>query len=152
MFDMRYMQLAFEQANLAFEQDEVPVGVVIVDTVSGDVVFKSHNLMRTKKDPTAHAELLAIQEATQMLGKERLNDYDIYVSLEPCTMCAAAISYARFANLYFGAYDTKSGGVEHGAKFFEQKTCHHQPHYIGGIMAQENRALIQKFFQSKRGS
>ena len=151
MFDDALMKRAMMQAELAFKKDEVPVGVVIVETVSKKIVFETHNQMKIQQDSTAHAEILAIQEVSKILKQERLDQYDIYVTLEPCTMCAAAISYARFKHLYFGAYDMKSGGVEHGAKFFDQKTCHYKPRILGGILEKENRALIQKFFKQKRG-
>ena len=152
MFEDVYMRAAYEQAQIAYEKDEVPVGVVIVDRSNKEIVMKTYNQMRALKDPTAHAEMLAIRALTKALGKERLDGYDLYVTLEPCAMCAAAISYARFNHLYFGAYDIKSGGVEHGAKFYEQVTCHYSPIVMGGILEKENRALLQNFFQKKRGS
>ncbi len=152
MFENNHMNEAYTQAVLAFEKDEVPVGVVIVHHERDEIVLKVHNQMRVRSDPTAHAEMIAIQTLSQTLNSERLDAYDIYVTLEPCAMCAAAISYARFNALYFGAYDIKSGGVEHGAKFFEQKTCHHRPTVFGGILAKKNRVLIQKFFEQKRGA
>ena len=152
MFENSHMKEAYAQAVEAFEKDEAPVGVVIVHHERDEIVLKVYNQMRMRKDPTAHAEMIAIQTLSQILKSERLDAYDIYVTLEPCAMCAAAISYARFNALYFGAYDVKSGGVEHGAKFFEQKTCHHRPTVFGGILAKKNRALIQKFFKQKRGA
>lgn len=151
MFIDKYMRMAYTQAQLAFNEDEVPVGAVILDRANKDIVIKTYNQMRKLNDPTAHAEILAIRALSQQLKTERLTGYDLYVSLEPCTMCAAAISYAHFDHLYFGAYDIKSGGVDHGVKFFEQKNCHYKPIIVGGIMEKENRALLQSFFQKKRG-
>jgi len=142
------MQLAFGLAREAATKGEVPVGAVIVR--NGEVIASAHNLTETQKDPSAHAELLAIREACEKLGSPRLNDCDLYVTLEPCTMCAGAISHARLRRVYFGAYDAKGGGVEHGAKFFHQPTCHHAPEVIGGVMESECGELLKAFFQERR--
>ena len=144
------MMVALGQARAAGKRDEVPVGAVIVDASSGQILSKTYNRMEEKKDPTAHAELLAIREATNVRGQKRLENCDIYVTLEPCTMCAAAISLARIRRLYFAAYDPKSGGVEHGARVFERITCHHKPEIIGGMNEGEAVELLRNFFKDKR--
>ena len=143
------MELAFRQARAAFERGEVPVGAVIVDA-DGVVIARAGNRTEEKGDATAHAEMLAIREATENQGGPRLMDCDLYVTLEPCAMCAAAISLARIRRLTFGAYDPKSGGVEHGAKVFEHATCHHKPEVVGGMGETEAAALLQDFFKDKR--
>ncbi len=143
------MELALRQARAAFERGEVPVGAVIVDA-DGVVIASAGNRTEERGDATAHAEMLAIREATENRGGPRLMDCDLYVTLEPCAMCAAAISLARLWRLTFGAYDPKSGGVEHGAKVFEHATCHHKPEVVGGMGETEAAALLQDFFKDKR--
>ena len=143
------MDLAYQQAVKAFECEEVPVGAVVVDG-TGKVLAKAYNLTEKKNDPTAHAEILVLQKACKKLGVPRLPDCDLYVTLEPCTMCAAAISFARIAHLYFGAFDPKGGGVSHGAKFFDQPTCHHRPKVLDGCEGQRSKILLQQFFQDRR--
>ncbi len=143
------MQLALDQARAAADRGEVPVGAVIVDAY-GEVIAVAGNRTEEDAEPTAHAEMLAIREAAKTLGGPRLVDCDLYVTLEPCAMCAAAISLARLRRLYFGAYDPKSGGVEHGAKVFEHATCHHRPEVIGGINETEAAALLKDFFKDRR--
>jgi tRNA(adenine34) deaminase len=128
----------------------VPVGAVVVDTSTGAVVARAANRTEADKDPTAHAELLALRDAARKIGAARLESCDLYVTLEPCTMCAAAISFARIRRLYFGAFDPKGGGVEHGAKFFDQPTCHHRPEVYGGINETRAAALLQDFFRARR--
>jgi tRNA(Arg) A34 adenosine deaminase TadA len=128
----------------------VPVGAVIVEPLSGVVVARAGNRVEATDDPTAHAELLAIRKAAAEIGAPRLEGYDIYVTLEPCAMCAAAISFARLRRLYFGAYDPKGGGVEHGARFFHQPTCHHAPEVYGGLEETRAADLLVRFFQEKR--
>ena len=145
-----FMMQAIEQATLASERGEVPVGAVIVR--KGEILAAAGNRTLELKDPTAHAELLVIREATELLGTERIGDCDLYVTLEPCTMCAAAISYARIRRLYYGASDVKSGGVEHGARFFTQPTCHHVPECYSGIRETESAGMLKAFFESKRNS
>jgi len=142
---------ALKEAEQAFSQDEVPVGAVIVDSVSGEIISSAHNEMDTRKDSTAHAELLAIQKACAKKGQSRLDDCDLYVTLEPCPMCAQAISFARLRRLYFGAYDPKGGGVDHGAKIFNASSCHHSPEIIGGLEEQKCAQLLKAFFEKKRG-
>lgn len=144
------MQCAIHQAEKAYAQDEVPVGAVIVDSLSGDIIAVAHNEMEQQKDPTAHAEMLAIRRAIVSKGEGRLRDCDLYVTLEPCPMCAQAISFARIRRLYFGAYDSKGGGVDHGAKIFNASSCHHSPEVIGGLEEKECAQLLKKFFENKR--
>jgi tRNA(adenine34) deaminase len=143
------MLTALAEAEAAAARGEVPVGAVIV-AADGAVLAKAGNRTRELSDPTAHAELLAIRQACQALGSERLGDADIYVTLEPCPMCAAAISFARLRRLYFGAGDPKGGGVEHGARIFSQPTCHHAPEVYGGIEEVRAGALLREFFESRR--
>lgn len=143
------MRLAIEQAQKAHAHGEVPIGAVIIDS-SGKPIVSAHNLVETNKDATAHAELLVIREASRILNTPRLTDCDLYVTLEPCTMCAQAIAFARIRRLYFGAGDPKGGGVEHGARVFSQPTCHHTPEIYGGMAARECGDLLKNFFQSLR--
>jgi tRNA(Arg) A34 adenosine deaminase TadA len=143
------MALALAEAESAGARGEVPIGCVIVDQ-SGNVVAKAGNRTLELKDPTAHAELLAIREAAARQGSERLVGCDLYVTLEPCAMCAAAISFARLRRLYFAASDEKMGGVEHGARFFAQATCHHRPEVYGGLSEAKGQKLLQDFFQGRR--
>ena len=142
------MELALKLAQEAAVKGEVPVGAVIVK--NGEIIASAHNLTETEHDPTAHAEILAIREACEKLGSARLPECDLYVTLEPCTMCAAAISFARLRRLYFGAYDPKGGGVEHGTRFYQQSTCHHAPEVVGGVMESECSALLKEFFVQRR--
>ena len=143
------MLAALAEAEAAAVRGEVPVGAVIVAT-DGTVLAKAGNRTRELADPTAHAELLAIRQACRTLGSERLGDADLYVTLEPCPMCAAAISFARLRRLYFGAGDPKGGGVEHGPRIFSQPTCHHAPEVYGGIEEVRAGALLREFFESRR--
>lgn len=144
-----YMNQALEQARAAAARGEVPVGAVIVDP-QGRVVAAAGNQTRELSDPSAHAELLAIREACKAARSERLVGYDLYVTLEPCAMCAAAIAAARIARLYYGAPDPKSGGVAQGAKVFTHPQSHHFPEVYDGIDEDECRALLQTFFQGQR--
>lgn len=143
-----YMQMALDEARAAGMRGEVPVGCVVVH--EGKVVARAGNRTLADKDPTAHAELIAIRQAAAELGNERLTDCDLYVTLEPCTMCAATISFARLRRLYFGASDAKGGAVENGVRFFAQPTCHHRPEVYGGIHESEAAALLRDFFKAKR--
>jgi tRNA(Arg) A34 adenosine deaminase TadA len=143
------MDLALVEAERARELGEVPIGAVIVGA-DGAVLAKAGNRTLALRDPTAHAELLAIREACAKLGSERLSGCDLYVTLEPCAMCAAAISFARIRRLYFGASDPKGGAVEHGPRFFTQPTCHHAPEVIGGIGETRAAALLKQFFAERR--
>ncbi len=144
------MELALREARAAAERGEVPVGAVIVDGETGRLLATAGNRTEERADPTAHAEMLAIQGATEIQGAPRLEGCDLYVTLEPCAMCAAAISLARIRRLTFAAYDPKMGGVEHGPKFFQQPTCHHRPEVIGGMGETEAAALLKDFFKGKR--
>lgn len=145
-----YMRRALELAKQAAENDEVPIGAVVVDAQSGKIIAEAGNQSAHNGDATAHAEILAIQRACKKLGQTRLWNMDLYVTLEPCTMCAGAISFARIANLYFGAADEKGGAVVSGVKFYDSSTCHHRPHVEGGILAAECSKLLQDFFKQKR--
>ena len=144
------MQAALREAARGAAAGEVPVGAVLVDAGSGEVLASAHNRVETLADPTAHAELLVIQEASRRLGIKRLVDADLYVTLEPCPMCASAISLARLRRLYFAAFDPKSGGVDHGPRIFEQKTCHHRPEVIGGLCEAKAARLLRDFFAARR--
>lgn len=144
------MDLALAQAAAAAARGEVPVGAVLVDA-DGRVVAEAGNRTRELSDPTAHAEILVIREACLRLGSERLPGFDLYVTLEPCPMCAAAISFARLRRLYYGASDPKSGGVAHGARVFSHPTCHHAPEVYDGLGEIEAAELLRSFFASRRG-
>ncbi|MEX1203906.1 MAG: nucleoside deaminase [Dongiaceae bacterium] len=143
------MALALAEAEAAGARGEVPVGAVLVDA-AGAVLAQAGNRVEDLRDPTAHAEMLAIRAAAAALGAKRLEGADLYVTLEPCAMCAAAISFARLRRLYFGAYDPKGGGVEHGARIFAQATCHHRPEVYGGIAETQAAKLLQDFFRDRR--
>jgi len=145
-----FMALALREAEHAASRGEVPVGAVIVEPDSGEILARAGNRVEATNDPTAHAELLAIRKAAVAAGAPRLEGFDMYVTLEPCAMCAAAISFARIRRLYFGAYDPKGGGVEHGARFFHQPTCHHAPEVYGGLEESRAAALLVTFFKEKR--
>jgi tRNA(adenine34) deaminase len=146
---MSPMQIALGEAQAAATRGEVPVGAVVVGR-DGAILAQAGNRTRALNDPTAHAEILAIRAACKTLGSERLIDADLYVTLEPCAMCAAAISFARIRRLYFGAGDVKGGGVDNGVRFFSQPTCHHAPEYYGGICESEAAALLRAFFAGRR--
>lgn len=145
------MALAFAEAESAGGRGEVPIGCVIVDQ-SGNVMARAGNRTLELKDPTAHAELLAIRAAAAEIGSEKLVGSDLYVTLEPCAMCAAAISFARIRRLYFAASDEKMGGVEHGARFYSQPTCHHRPEVYGGLSEAKGQKLLREFFKDRRQS
>src|SRR3954465_3177212 len=143
-----FMQMALDEARAAGARGEVPVGCVIVR--GSDVVASAGNRTLADKDPTAHAELLATRAAAAKLGSERLVDCDLYATLEPCAMCAAAMSFARVRRLYYGAADPKGGAVDNGVRFFASPTCHHRPDVYGGISESEAGALLRDFFQARR--
>ena len=142
------MDLALIEARAGAAAGEVPVGCVIVR--EGAVIARAHNRTLADHDPTAHCELLAIRHAAAALASERLADCDLYVTLEPCTMCTAAISFARIGRLYYGAADPKGGAIENGVRFFAAPTCHHRPEVYGGIGEGEAAALLRQFFQARR--
>ena len=143
-----FMSIALEEAHAAGARGEVPVGCVVVR--DGTIVARAGNRTIADHDPTAHAELITIRAAALALGSERLTDCDLYVTLEPCAMCAAAMSFARIRRLYFGAADPKGGAVEHGVRFFAAPTCHHRPEVYGGINESECGELLKNFFQARR--
>jgi tRNA(Arg) A34 adenosine deaminase TadA len=141
---------ALLEARAAAARGEVPIGAVVVDSLSGEVIAAAGNETEEKNDPTAHAELLALQRACKIKGAPRLPECDLYVTLEPCPMCATALSFARIRRVYFGAYDPKSGGVEHGPRIFSHPTCHHKPEVYGGIEEQACSEILTAFFKDKR--
>ena len=143
-----FMDLALKAAEKAGNSGEVPIGCVIVQ--DGKVVAAASNRTLTDRDPTAHAEILAIRDAARKLGSERLTDCDLYVTLEPCTMCAGAISFARVRRLYYGAADPKGGAVESGVRFFASPTCHHVPEIYSAVGDNEAAALLKEFFKARR--
>lgn len=144
----RFMDAAIEEAIQAKERDEVPIGAVVV--LDGKIVGRGGNRTRERNDVTAHAEIVALRMACEALGQERLVGADLYVTLEPCTMCAAAISFARIRRLYYGARDIKGGAVESGVRFFNQPTCHHAPDVYSGFAETTTSRLLVDFFQAKR--
>lgn len=143
-----FMDLALKQAEIAETAGEVPIGCVIVR--GGTVIAQAGNRTLTDRDPTAHAEILAIREAARVTGSERLTDCDLYVTLEPCTMCAGAISFARIRRLYYGANDPKGGAVDSGVRFFASPTCHHAPEIYPSVGESEAAALLTNFFRARR--
>ena len=147
--DRSFMEMALDEARAAQAAGEVPVGCVIVR--DGEVIAKAGNRTLADRDPTAHAEVLAIREAAAKLGSERLTGCDLYVSLEPCAMCASAMSLARIRRLYYGAADPKGGAVDSGVRFFASPTCHHRPEVYGGINETDAAHLLRGFFAARRG-
>lgn len=143
-----FMAAALDEARAAGERGEVPIGAVVVS--DGTIVARAGNETRALNDITAHAEVLAIRRAAAAIGDERLTGADLYVTLEPCTMCAAAISFARIRRLYYGAEDPKGGGVDNGVRFYAQPTCHHAPEVYAGIGETSSAELLKRFFQSRR--
>lgn len=144
------MQAALEEAKKAAGRDEVPIGAVLVDIETGKIVSAHGNKTRELCDPTAHAEILCIREICSWNEAQRSPGYELYVTLEPCAMCAAAISFARLGRVIFGADDPKGGGIIHGGKFYDQPTCHHKPEITQGILAEECGQILKDFFQRKR--
>jgi tRNA(adenine34) deaminase len=143
-----FMAIALDEARAAAARGEVPVGAVIVR--GSDILAQAGNGTLADRDPTAHAELLVIRAAAKALGTERLTDCDLYVTLEPCAMCAAAVSFARIRRLYYGAADPKGGAVDNGVRFFASPTCHHRPDIYGGIAEREAGTLLKEFFRARR--
>jgi tRNA(adenine34) deaminase len=143
-----FMDLALKTAESAGKSGEVPIGCVVVR--NNEVIAAAANRTLTDRDPTAHAEVLALRQAAQAIGSERLVDCDLYVTLEPCTMCAGAISFARIRRLYYGAADPKGGAVESGVRFFAQPTCHHVPEVYSAVGEQEAATLLKEFFKTRR--
>ncbi len=143
------MQIALEEAKQAALRDEVPIGAVIINK-AGEIIARAGNRTREMNDPCAHAEILAIRETCYTAVAQRIPDHTLYVTLEPCAMCAAAISFARIERVVFAAKDSKGGGVLHGGKFYEQKTCHHKPIVEHGLLAEECGNILTDFFRKKR--
>jgi tRNA(adenine34) deaminase len=143
-----FMDIALQEARAAGERGEVPVGCVIV--YGGEMIARAGNRTLADRDPTAHAEIVAIRRAATVLGSERLDDCDLYVTLEPCAMCAGAVAFARIRRLYYGAADAKGGAVENGVQFFASPTCHHRPEVYGAMAEAEASALLKTFFKQRR--
>jgi tRNA(adenine34) deaminase len=143
-----FMDMALDEARAAGERGEVPIGCVLVH--DGAVIARAGNRTIADRDPTAHAEMLAIRHAASVLGSERLEGCDLYVTLEPCAMCAGAVAFARIRRLYYGAADPKGGAVDNGVQFFASPTCHHRPEVYGGLAEAEAGALLRKFFRERR--
>lgn len=148
--DYKWMKIALEQAQEAAKRDEVPVGAVLVDVNTGEMVAKEGNRTIEREDPTAHAEMLVIREGCYVKQAQRIPECDLYVTLEPCTMCAGAISFARIRRVIIGTLDEKGGAVINGVRFYDQKTCHHKPEVAHGIFKDDCSLLLKNFFQQKR--
>lgn len=148
--DQLFMALALEEAETAAARGEVPIGAVLVHAETGTIIASAGNRTLGQNDPTAHAEILVIRDGCAKAGAQRIPECDLYVTLEPCAMCAAAISFARIRRVVFGADDPKGGGILHGGKFFEQPTCHHRPIIGYGPMAEQCGSLLKEFFRSRR--
>ena len=146
--DNYFMSKAIDEAKIALSKGEVPVGAVIV--ADNKIIARAHNMVEALNDVTAHAEILVIREAAYKLNSPRLNNHYLFVTLEPCPMCAAAISLARLDRLYIGAYDTKGGGVFHGPRIFDQPNCHHRPEVSGGYLESQSKSLLRDFFRKRR--
>ena len=144
------MDLALAQARAAAAAGEVPVGAVLIEAASGRILAETRNRIEELRDPTAHAEVLAIRAGAALMDSPRLPACDLYVTLEPCPMCAGAIAFARLRRVYYGAADPKGGAVDHGVRLFEQPTCHHRPEVYGGIGEGEAAELLREFFQARR--
>lgn len=150
MSDSPFMSIALDEARNAALRNEVPVGAVLVDGDTGEILARAGNEVEARADPTAHAEILVLRAAAAQIGAPRMPNADLYVTLEPCPMCATAISFARIRRLYFGAYDPKSGGIEQGPRIFQQPTCHHAPEIYGGLREQDSARLLRDFFTARR--
>lgn len=150
MDDEYYMRQALCEAQAAISRGEVPVGAIVVNPTTGEVVSRAGNAPISICDPTAHAEILAMRDAAYELGNYRLNELTLYVTLEPCAMCAGAMSHARIGRLVYAASDPKGGAVESGVRFFQQPSCHHRPEVTGGVLADEASQMLKAFFKAKR--
>ena len=146
--DMAFMDMALQEARAAGSRGEVPIGCVIVR--GGEVIARAGNRTLGDRDPTAHAEIVAIRQAAALLGSEHLDDCDLYVTLEPCVMCAGAVAFARIRRIHYGAADAKGGAVDNGVKFFASPTCHHRPEVYGGMAETEASMLLKEFFKERR--
>jgi tRNA(Arg) A34 adenosine deaminase TadA len=149
--DLSTMRIALDMAQDAAARGEAPIGAVVFDPASGEVIAAAGNSPISLHDPTAHAEILALRQAAAKRGNYRLTGLSLFVTLEPCPMCAGAISHARIGRVVFGAQDAKGGGVMHGARVFDQPTCHWKPEVEGGVLAEESAALLKGFFRARRG-
>ena len=145
------MRIALAEAQAAARAGETPVGAVLVDPSSGEIIARAYNRPISLSDPTAHAEILALRAAAKAIGNYRLSGLELFVTLEPCAMCAGAISHARIGRLVYGAEDEKGGAVVHGPRFFDQPTCHWRPTVTGGVLAAESAVLLRGFFKTRRG-
>jgi len=145
------MRIALAEAQAAARAGETPVGAVLVDPSSGEIIARAYNRPISLSDPTAHAEILALRAAAKAIGNYRLSGLELFVTLEPCAMCAGAISHARIGRLVYGAEDEKGGAVVHGPRFFDQPTCHWRPAVTGGVLAAESAVLLRGFFKTRRG-
>ena len=150
MSDEEYMEIALKEAQKAFQKDEVPIGAVLVNPLTKEIVAKAFNKTEYGLDVTSHAEILVLRKACKKIKAKRLWGLDLYVTLEPCTMCAAAISFARIRRLIFGATDEKGGAVVSGVNFYQSKTCHHKPEIVAGVKQEESALLLKNFFKNKR--
>jgi tRNA(Arg) A34 adenosine deaminase TadA len=148
--DTRFMQVALELAQAAADIGEAPIGAVLVDPDTDEIIAQAHNRPIGLHDPTGHAEVLALREAAEKLGNYRLTGLELFVTLEPCTMCAGAISHARIGRLIYGAPDEKGGAVDHGVKFFDQPTCHWRPDVVSGVLADDSAGQLRSFFLARR--
>jgi tRNA(adenine34) deaminase len=151
LHDQATMRIALEEAQAAAARGEAPIGAVVVDPATGEVLARAANAPIASHDPTAHAEILALRAASAKVGNYRLTGLTLVVTLEPCAMCAGAISHARIGRLVYGAADEKGGAVIHGPRFFDQPTCHWRPEVTGGVMAEESGKLLRAFFRARRG-
>lgn len=149
-FDNFFMREALKQAEIAFSKNEVPVGAVIVDRENQKIIAKSYNNIGEKNNALYHAEIIAINEACRIISSKNLSDYDIYVTLEPCAMCAAAIAHSRLKRLFYGASDSKHGAVESNLRYFNSKACFHRPDIYSGIFAEDSALLMKEFFKKIR--
>jgi tRNA(adenine34) deaminase len=149
--DLSTMRIALAEAQAAADAGETPVGAVVVDPSSGEIVARAYNRPIGLSDPTAHAEILALRAAAKAIGNYRLTGLELFVTLEPCAMCAGAISHARIGRLVFGAEDEKGGAIIHGPRVFDQPTCHWRPTVVGGVLAVESAVLLRGFFKTRRG-
>lgn len=145
-----YMEAAIEQAELAGGREEVPIGAVLVNPENGEIIARAGNRTRELNDPTAHAEILCIRDACTQKNAQRIPGFHLYVTLEPCTMCSAAISFARISHVIYGAQDEKGGAIDSGVCFYETRTCHHKPQVTGGLMADQCGRILKDFFQKRR--
>ena len=148
--DYTFMTAALEEAHKAAARGEVPIGAVLVDHATGHIIARGGNATIERADPTAHAEIMVIRDGCAAIGAQRIPGCDLYVTLEPCAMCAAAISFARIRRVIYGAADAKGGGIAHGGQFFTQPTCHHRPLVTAGVMEREGSQILKNFFAAKR--